>query len=73
MNAASAQVATSPEDVRRQQQGLPTAAQDPSRAGQPNAPMSAARNKLAEVAALDWRGDAGCTAALGEAKRLSGR
>ncbi len=26
MNAASAQIATSPDDVRRQQQGLPTAA-----------------------------------------------
>jgi hypothetical protein len=52
---------------------LPAAVEDPARAGQPNDPMSAARNKLAEAAALDWRGDAGCTAALGEAKRLSGR
>ena len=73
MNAASAQIATSPEDVRRQQQGLPTAAQDPARASQPADSSSAARNKLAEAAALDSRGDAGCKAALGEARRLSGR
>jgi hypothetical protein len=72
MNAASNQVATSAEDVRRQQQGLPTAAQDPGRAAALNDTMSAAKNKLAEAQTLDARGDAACAAPLNEAKRLSG-
>lgn len=72
MNAASNQVATSAEDVRRQQQGLPTAAQDPGRAAGLNDTMSAAKNKLAEAQTLDARGDAACEAPLNEAKRLSG-
>jgi hypothetical protein len=72
MNAASSQVATSAEDVRRQQQGLPTAAQNPGQAAALNDTRSAAKNKLAEATALDSRGDSACMAPLNEARRLSG-
>ena len=71
MHAAAAQVATSPEDVRRQRQGLPTAAQGPAKAAQLNDDMSLARNKLEEARGFDAQNSSGCMAPLDEATRLA--
>ncbi len=71
MNAASAQVATSDQDVRRQQAGMPTMANDP------NAKLSDSQNKvsqakevLEQARALDAKNDTGCQASVAQAQKL---
>ena len=65
MNAAAGQAATSPEDVRRQQQGQPTTAQAADRASER---MPMAKAKLEQARLLDERGDAGCMTLVNEAR-----
>ncbi len=64
-------IATSPQDVRLQQQGMPTAAQG----GNPVAldqRMQQAMAAVERARSLDQQGSQDCTAALDEAKRLGG-
>jgi hypothetical protein len=65
MSAAAGQTATSPEDVRRQQEGRPTVAQAADQASQ-RVPL--ARAKLEQARLLDEQGNAGCTALVNEAR-----
>jgi hypothetical protein len=69
MNAASAQIATSAQDVRLQQAGQPTTAQG----GNPNT-VDAQLRKVAEAVVrakeLDAKNDAGCQSAVDEARNL---
>jgi hypothetical protein len=83
--AVGPQVATSPEDVRRQQMGQPTAAataeaalrgQSPDRPGGQAAPgasdsrMALARTELESARALDGQNDRACMDALGRVRQL---
>jgi hypothetical protein len=64
-------IATSPQDVRLQQQGMPTAAQG----GNPAAldqRMQQAMAAVERARSLDQQGSQDCMAALDEAKRLAG-
>lgn len=86
MNAATAQVATSAEDVRRQQEGLPTAAQAASQnaknsvettpkqgaVDQPNDRASQAKMELEKARALDQKNDKACADAVKRGQSLSG-
>jgi hypothetical protein len=65
MSAAAGQAATSPEDVRRQQEGRPTTAQA---ANQASDRIPLAKAKLDQARALDEQGNAGCTALVNEAR-----
>lgn len=79
-------VATSPQDVRRQQEGLPTAAAmaaagsgksvettpgQASGAG-PNDKMSEAKAELEKARKMDSQDDAGCRGAVDRARQLAG-
>ncbi len=83
MSAASNQIATSPEDVRRQQQGQPTMANaagaetngaetKPTGAAAPTAGEKASQAKmdLAQARALDAKNDESCMAAVKRAQDL---
>ncbi|MER2266326.1 hypothetical protein [Methylobacterium oxalidis] len=72
LNAASANRATSAADVRRQQEGKPTAAANPGEAGTGDNGESRAKNLLAEARALDTKGDESCKGKLAEAKDAMG-
>ena len=64
--------ATSPEDVRRQTAGQPTAAQQGGAATKPDAPMQAS-SALDRARMFDQQGKEGeCMTAVGEAKQLAG-
>ncbi len=79
-------IATSPQDVRRQQEGLPTAAAvaaasskksvetAPVQAGSagPNDRMSEAKTELERARMLDQGNDAACTTPLDHARQLAG-
>jgi hypothetical protein len=65
MNAAAGQVATSAEDVRRQQEGRPTVAQAADQASQR---LPLAKAKLDQARSLDEQGNAGCAALVNEAR-----
>ena len=73
VSAAAGQIATSPEDVRRQQQGMPTQAQAPNVKDDAADNGTEAKNKLQAATDLDAKGDAGCSGPLDEAKKLSGQ
>lgn len=64
-------IATSPQDVRLQQQGMPTAAQGGNPAAMDER-MHQAMMALDQARTLDQKGDQGCTAALDQAKSLAG-
>jgi len=65
--------ATSPEDVRRQTAGQPTAAQQGGAATKPDAPMQAS-SALDRARMFDQQGkEAECMTAVGEAKQLAGQ
>ncbi|WP_132249628.1 hypothetical protein [Methylobacterium segetis] len=72
VNAAAADRATSAADVRRQQEGKPTAAANPAAAGNADSGESRAKNLLAEARALDAKGDDACKGKLAEAKDAGG-
>jgi hypothetical protein len=64
--------ATSPEDVRRQTAGQPTAAEQGGAATKSNTPVQAS-SALDRARMLDQQGkEAECMAAVGEAKQLAG-
>jgi hypothetical protein len=65
MSAVAGQIATSPEDVRRQQEGRPTAAQA---ADQATARLPMAKAKLDQARLLDEQGNAACMALVNEAR-----
>jgi hypothetical protein len=65
MSAVAGQIATSPDDVRRQQEGRPTAAQAADQASD-RLPM--AKAKLDQARLLDEQGNAGCMALVNEAR-----
>jgi hypothetical protein len=65
MSAVAGQIATSPEDVRRQQEGRPTASQAADQASE-RVPM--AKAKLEQARLLDEQGNAGCMALVNEAR-----
>ena len=78
-------VATSPQDVRRQQEGLPTAAaasdaarnqtetSRPASAQQPDDRTSQAKMELERARMLDQRDDRSCTDAITRTRQLMGR
>lgn len=78
-------VATSPQDVRRQQEGLPTAAavadaarnqtetSRPATAPQPDDRMSQAKMELERARMLDQQDDRSCTDAINRTRQLMGR
>ncbi|MBC7800743.1 MAG: hypothetical protein H7Z10_08975, partial [Gemmatimonadaceae bacterium] len=84
--AVGTNVATSPQDVRRQQEGLPTAAavaaggsgrsvettpsQTPS--AMPNDRMSQAKSELERARALDQRDDRACMQSIERTRQLMG-
>jgi hypothetical protein len=65
MSAVAGQIATSPEDVRRQQEGRPTASQAADQASE-RLPM--AKAKLDQARLLDEQGNSGCMALVNEAR-----
>jgi hypothetical protein len=67
MNAAAGQVATSAEDVRRQQEGRPTTAQA---ANQASERLPAAKAKLDQARQLDEQGNSGCMTLVNEARAV---
>jgi hypothetical protein len=67
MSAVAGQIATSPEDVRRQQEGRPTVAQA---ADQAATRLPAAKAKLDQARLLDEKGQAGCMGLVNEARSL---
>lgn len=69
MNAASSQIATSAQDVRLQQKGMPTVAQggDPAKADDR---MSQAKMALESARALDQQGSQDCMGKLDQARKL---
>lgn len=73
MNQATSGSAASAQDVQRQQQGQPTAAQA-AQAGVQTGGQNAAQAMAAldRARALDKAGDSGCTQAVEDAKRLLG-
>ena len=68
INNATAQIATSPQDVRLQQKGQPTVAQGGNAAAAE--PMAKAKSELEKARRLDQSNDGGCQAPLQEAQRL---
>lgn len=86
MNAASAQIATSSDDVRRQQQGLPTAAQAAAAASKnsvetapgqtsnaaPDDRSSQAKMELERARDLDQKNDGACSDAVKRTRGLMG-
>ena len=86
LNAAAASVATSADDVRRQQQGLPTAAQVAAAGsgrsvettpGQGSSPkpddrMSQAKMELERARMLDQKDDRACSASIDRTRQLMG-
>jgi len=84
MNAAAGTIATSPQDVRRQQEGLPTAAavagsgksveMAPVQGGtaMPNDKMSMAKMELERARMLDQKDDGSCSGAVDKARELAG-
>jgi hypothetical protein len=70
MSAASSNVATSPEDVRRQQAGVPTTADNPS-AKTPDQRVAQAQMQLDRAKALDAKGDTACRDAAQKASQLA--
>ncbi len=71
MNAVSGQVATSAQDVRRQQSGLPTMATDPNaKLSDSDQRMSQAKMALEQARSLDQKNDASCKDSVGEAQKL---
>ena len=66
MSAVAGQIATSPDDVRRQQEGRPTAAQA---ADQASDRVPAAKAKLDQARLLDEQGNAGCMSLVNEARQ----
>jgi flagellar biosynthesis/type III secretory pathway M-ring protein FliF/YscJ len=69
MNAAASNTATSPEDVRRQQAGVPTMADDPN-AKTPNQRVAQATQQLDLARALDAKNDPACHQAANQANQL---
>src|SRR5918998_375180 len=65
MSAVAGQIATSPEDVRRQQEGRPTASQA---ADQASGRLPMAKAKLDQARLLDEQGNSGCMALVNEAR-----
>jgi hypothetical protein len=65
MSAVAGQIATSPEDVRRQQEGRPTTAQA---ADQASERLPLAKAKLEQARLLDEQGNAGCMNLVNEAR-----
>jgi hypothetical protein len=65
MSAVAGQIATSPEDVRRQQEGRPTTAQAADQ-------MPTARAKLEQARLLDEQGKGECMALVNEARAALG-
>jgi hypothetical protein len=63
--------ATSPQDVRMQQVGQPTAAQDGDATKLPDN-ITRAKNELERARGLDAAGNGECAGAIAEAKRLMG-
>lgn len=86
INAAVGQVATSSQDVRRQQEGLPTAAAvaaagppksvettpGQSTAAAPNDRMSEAKMELERARVLDQKDDSACRGAIDRTRQLMG-
>jgi hypothetical protein len=73
MNRETQGSAASPQDVQRQTQGQPTAAQQAQGRASPSGDKSAALATLAEARALDQQGkEAECISALGRAKLMFG-
>jgi hypothetical protein len=70
MNGAASNVATSPEDVRRQQAGVPTMADAPN-AASPDGRLAQASQFLDRARALDAKGDPACQAATEKARQLA--
>ena len=84
LNSASNQIATSSQDVRRQQEGLPTAAataaapgkgsvETAPRLGQGQAPndrMALAKSELQNAVALDHNNDSKCMDSVNQARKL---
>lgn len=84
MNAAAAQIATSPQDVRRQQEGLPTAAAvaaagsnrsvetTPGQGGSrmPDDRASQAKMELEKARQLDQADDRACSASIDKVRSL---
>ena len=66
MSAAAGQVATSAEDVRRQQEGRPTLAQA---ANQASDRLPTAKAKLDQAQLLDQQGNADCMKLVNEARQ----
>ena len=66
MSAVAGQIATSPEDVRRQQEGRPTASQAADQASD-RLPM--AKAKLEQARVLDDQGKPECMALVNEARQ----
>ena len=71
VSAASAQIATSPQDVRLQQKGEPTVAEG----GNPAAaePMAKAKSELQKARRLDEANNSACKGAVKETQRLMKR
>ncbi|MBV9748203.1 MAG: hypothetical protein JO157_05265 [Acetobacteraceae bacterium] len=72
---ASGQVATSPEDVRRQSEGKPTTAQQAAQGGaspdaSPADKVSQAKMALQRAVDLNAKGDASCMGAINDARNL---
>ena len=72
---ASGQVATSPEDVRRQSEGKPTTAQQAAQGGASSGASSADKVSQAKMALqravdLNAKGDASCMGAINDARDL---
>ena len=86
MNAVAGQVATSADDVRRQQQGLPTAAQAAAAASKnsvetapaqtsnamPDERMAKAKMELEKARTLDQQGDSACATSIKHTRELMG-
>lgn len=70
VTATASGIATSPEDVQRQQAGVPTSSDDPSRQT-PRDSFNQAKAQLEIARALDAKGDAGCHKATEKAAELS--
>jgi hypothetical protein len=66
MSAVAGQIATSPEDVRRQQEGRPTASQA---ADQASERMPMAKAKLEQARLLDEQGKPECMSLVNEARQ----
>jgi hypothetical protein len=70
MTAAASNTATSPEDVRRQQAGVPTMADSPN-AKTPNQGVAKAAQQLDRARMLDAKNDPACHEAVEQASQLA--